>query len=130
MAREVSEWIELNLPGNYPWPGNVRELEQCFRNVMIHGRYLPMLPLGQDKQASPCEQVVSGKQRDLSDPRDPDEQVSWQTLQSAMQAGRLTADELVRQYCQVVHAECGSYQKTAQRLGLDRRTVRRKLMAE
>jgi DNA-directed RNA polymerase specialized sigma24 family protein len=39
-------------------------------------------------------------------------------------AGRLTADELLGRYCTLVYAETGSYQETARRLGLDRRTVK------
>lgn len=41
LAREVSAWIDGSIGRDYPWPGNVRELEQCVRNVMIRGEYLP-----------------------------------------------------------------------------------------
>ena len=44
-----------------------------------------------------------------------------------MLAGALTADEMLRRYCTLVYAETGSYQETARRLGLDRRTVREKV---
>jgi hypothetical protein len=40
----------------------------------------------------------------------------------------LDADEVLRYYCERVYAETGSYQETARRLGLDRRTVRAKLL--
>jgi hypothetical protein len=44
-----------------------------------------------------------------------------------IRAGTLTADELLRRYCTHVHALTGSYQETARRLGIDRRTVRAKV---
>jgi ActR/RegA family two-component response regulator len=42
----------------------------------------------------------------------------------AVRARGLTIDELVIQYCTLVYAETGSYQETARRLGMDRRTVK------
>jgi DNA-directed RNA polymerase specialized sigma24 family protein len=45
-------------------------------------------------------------------------------LAEAVCAGRLTADALLTRYCTLVYAETESYQETARRLGLDRRTVR------
>jgi DNA-binding CsgD family transcriptional regulator len=45
-------------------------------------------------------------------------------LAPALLANGLTADQLVQRYCTLLYAETGSYQKTARRLGLDRRTVR------
>ncbi|MDE2904704.1 MAG: hypothetical protein OXQ28_01325, partial [Acidobacteriota bacterium] len=39
--------------------------------------------------------------------------------------GSLTADELLGRYCTTVYARTGSYQETARRLQLDRRTVKR-----
>ncbi|MET0287878.1 MAG: sigma 54-interacting transcriptional regulator [Polyangiales bacterium] len=43
--------------------------------------------------------------------------------------GELTAEELVRAYCQRLYARSGSYVQVAQVTGLDRRTVRRYLTA-
>jgi transcriptional regulator with GAF, ATPase, and Fis domain len=43
--------------------------------------------------------------------------------------GELTAEELVRAYCERLYARCGSYVQVAQVTGLDRRTVRRYLTA-
>ena len=42
-------------------------------------------------------------------------------------AGLLTADELVGRYVTVVYSRTGSYEETARRLGLDRRTVKAKV---
>ncbi|MCH7897590.1 MAG: hypothetical protein IH782_11995 [candidate division NC10 bacterium] len=41
----------------------------------------------------------------------------------AVRTGTLTADELLRRYCTVVYSQTGSYEETARRLQLDRRTV-------
>ena len=103
LAAEVAAWINSHMNPYYAWPGNVRELEQCFRNVMIHGEYRP-----------------------AAAPTAPDDD-SWQSTVVAMEAGELTADQLVRQYCQLIYNRCGSYEQTAKRLGLDRRTVKKKL---
>jgi hypothetical protein len=45
----------------------------------------------------------------------------------AIVEGQLTADELLRRYCTLVFAATGSYEATARRLKLDRRTVRAKV---
>jgi DNA-binding NtrC family response regulator len=42
--------------------------------------------------------------------------------------GRVTAEELLGRYCSQVYAETGSYEETARRLGLDRRTVKAKVV--
>ncbi len=38
----------------------------------------------------------------------------------------MTAEELMGHYCQMAYAKFGSYEKAAEVLGLDRRTVRAK----
>src|SRR5262245_13204938 len=45
----------------------------------------------------------------------------------AFTGGELTADELLRRYCTQVYAQTGSYEETARRLQLDRRTVKSKI---
>jgi hypothetical protein len=40
--------------------------------------------------------------------------------------GALTADEVLQHYCTTVYVQTGSYEETARRLQLDRRTVKRK----
>lgn len=49
---------------------------------------------------------------------------------AAAQAAPLTADDLLSRYCTMVYKETGSYQETARRLGLDRRTVKSKVTKE
>jgi DNA-binding NtrC family response regulator len=101
LAQEAETAITTQLGKDYAWPGNVRELEQCVRNVMIHGEYRPPRPTA---------------------PTGPREE-----LTQAIVAGSLTAEELLRRYCTLVYAQTGSYQETARRLGLDRRTVKEKV---
>ena len=100
LADEAHAWIERHLGSSYPWPGNVRELEQCVRNVLIRGEYRP---------------ATGGDGRPADD------------LAGALRAGALTADQLLARYCALVYAETESYQETARRLGLDRRTVKSKV---
>src|SRR5262249_39801400 len=100
-ADQVYDWVTRHLGARYPWPGNMRELEQCARNVLIRGSYHPPAGLAPGPQGDPSFGPV--------------------------RAGLLTADELLRRYCTHVHALTGSYQETARRLGIDRRTVRAKV---
>ena len=100
LAEQVCSWIGKNLGREYPWPGNFRELEQCVNNVLIRGEYRP------------AGRIAPGGREELTE---------------ALYAGAVTADELVRRYCTIVYAQCGSYEETARRLGLDRRTVKAKL---
>ena len=100
LAREVEAWIDAHLGRDYAWPGNVRELEQCVRNVMIRGAYRPPRPLARP---------------------------GADELTAAILSGSLSADALLRRYCTLVFARTGSYQETARRLGIDRRTVKDKV---
>jgi DNA-binding NtrC family response regulator len=104
LAVETERWIDAHLGADYAWPGNVRELEQCVRNVMIRGEYRP-----------PAAAAPTSGSDDLA---------------AALRDGALTADELLRRYCRLVYERTGSYQETARRLGLDRRTVRDKVGPE
>jgi transcriptional regulator with AAA-type ATPase domain len=100
LAAEVADWVEQHLGPEYPWPGNYRELEQCVKNVLIRRDYRP-----------------AGKAR----PAAADQ------LAQDLQDGNMTADELLRRYCALVYSRTGSYEETARRLGLDRRTVKSKI---
>ncbi len=99
LTNEVMANIRLHLGADYPWAGNFRELEQCVRNVLIRGEYRPSA--------------------ELSD--------TSRSLNEAMAAGKLSADELLTQYCRHVYRLTGSYEGAARRLGLDRRTVKAKV---
>ena len=100
LAREVMLWIEGRLGAGYDWPGNYRELEQCVKNVLIRRNYRP-------------SRVA---------PEDPVEQFALEA-----RTGKLTAEELLGRYVTIVYSRLGSYEETARRLGLDRRTVKAKV---
>jgi transcriptional regulator with AAA-type ATPase domain len=100
LAGEVTDWIKGRLGRDYSWPGNFRELEQCVRNILIRGRYVPT-------EAPPA------------DVRD--------RLAAEFVGGQLTAEEMLQRYCTVIYAGTENYVEAARRLGLDRRTVKSKL---
>ncbi|MGC9947491.1 MAG: sigma 54-interacting transcriptional regulator [Bryobacteraceae bacterium] len=100
LAREVLDWVGANLPADYAWPGNYRELEQCVKNVLIRRNYQPSRP----RARNPVEQFALDAR-----------------------AGRLSADVLLTRYVTIVYSRTGSYEETARRLGLDRRTVKAKV---
>jgi transcriptional regulator of acetoin/glycerol metabolism len=97
LAKEVEEWMRHHLSPDYVWPGNYRELEQCVRNVLIRKRYEP-----------PESRGLSERER----------------LAGDLLKGQLTADQLLQRYCTLVYSQTGSYEETARRLQLDRRTVK------
>ncbi len=101
-ASELCDWIESSLGLHYAWPGNFRELEQCARSVLVRGQYSP----GQ-----------------VSADRGPQD---WTAPVSRLE---LSADELLTSYCVQVFKEVGTYEGAARRLGLDRRTVRARVIA-
>ena len=96
---EVRDWIAQNLDAGYAWPGNYRELEQCVRNIIIRRSYQPVIH--QDGDADP----VLGR----------------------LKRGELTLDELTSYYAALVYRQTSSYEETAKRLGIDRRTVKAKV---
>ena len=102
LAREAGEWILDRLGPDYEWPGNYRELEQCIRNLLIRKDYRP---------------VSWGRKDD-----------SGGLFEPAYQ-GRLTASDLLTRYCTLIYARTGSYEETARKLDLDRRTVKSKVDA-
>jgi hypothetical protein len=102
LGGEVIDWINRNLGSAYPWPGNYRELEQCLKNVLIRRDYRPSQPAAEDAATA---------------------------LEQDLRTGRLTAEQLLSRYCAIVYRQTGSYEETARRLQLDRRTVKSKIDA-
>src|SRR5262245_22184223 len=100
LAEEVQTWIVQHLSPDYEWAGNIRELEQCVRNVLVRKEYRP-----------PQVRTHSAHEE----------------FSRAFTEGELTADELLRRYCTLVYAQTRSYEETARRLQLDRRTVKSKI---
>lgn len=103
LVEEVVGWVGKNLGHDYAWPGNFRELEQCVRNIWIRKVYRPIGSAGHSGGRSTGDDA-------------------W--LEAAL-AGSLTAEEFLQAYCIRVFKLTGSYRATAQKLGLDWRTVRR-----
>ncbi|MBL4770713.1 MAG: sigma-54-dependent Fis family transcriptional regulator [Planctomycetes bacterium] len=101
-ATELCTWIEANLGLDYGWPGNFRELEQCARAFLVRGRYQPQ---------EGARKAKTGQLGDL------------------IQGNQITADELLSRYCAQVFDEVGTYEGAARKLGLDRRTVRARVLA-
>jgi len=51
-------------------------------------------------------------------------------IENDFRAGRLTANAMLSRYCTVVYRQTGSYEETARRLSIDRRTVKSKVDPE
>ena len=100
LAEEVILWMRQNLGAEYPWPGNYRELEQCVKNVLIRRNYRPT----RFGAANPLDEFLAGAR-----------------------AARLTAEDLLSGYVTLAYSRAGSYEETARRLGMDRRTVKAKV---
>jgi hypothetical protein len=96
----VLETLKRDLPAGYTWPGNVRELEQAIRRILLTQHYY-----GDNMIGSSLEEGFTEK----------------------VHAGTLTASELLNQYCNLLYARYGSYQKVARVTGLDARTVKKYL---
>lgn len=99
VAERAIEYIREHL-SNYSWPGNVRELEQCVRSIVVRGRYSPISAPG----ATPRERLARKLVRETP-----------------------TSDELLNEYCRVIYGELGNYSEASRILGLDRRTVQRRV---
>ncbi len=104
-ASEATDWIQQHLGRDYPWLGNIRELEQCLSSILIRREYIPALP------------AVIHSPESARLPH-------W--IQDAWQR-KLTAEEILCQYSDWVYQETGSYEQTAKRLQLDRRTIKAKV---
>jgi transcriptional regulator with PAS, ATPase and Fis domain len=107
LARTVVEWIRARLERDYAWPGNIRELEQCVRNVMIRGAYVP-------SRAGAAETSSSERQR-----------FAQQVIEAS-----LTLAELTERYSSLAYVTYGTYEAAAEKLGVNYRTLRRKVRPE
>jgi DNA-binding NtrC family response regulator len=99
VARMVRAQVDARLGAGYAWPGNVRELEQFTRRILINrGEGVAQAGTGEDPA---------------------------RTLADALQQGTITAQQLTSGYCHLIYERCGTYEETARRVGLDRRTVKK-----
>jgi hypothetical protein len=90
-------------PGpDYTWPGNVRELEQAVRRILLKNRYE--------------RQTVSSGREDR--------------LLSGIQAGALSAQDILSSYTSLLYERFGTYEDVAQRMDLDWRTVKKYIETE
>lgn len=103
----VRQTITRDVGESYRWPGNVRELAQCVRRVLLTRRYVPELAAS----ASSASDIDEALLRATSD-------------------GTWTVDDLVARYCALLHRRLGTYEAVAERVGLDRRTVKRHVLAK
>ena len=101
-TRNTVRWMTKNLGPGYAWPGNFRELEQCVRGLILRSDYRPAGSLARQTGSD------------------------WNSL---IEAGALTAEELLRRYTRIVFDQAGTIEETARRLDLDRRTVKARLAA-
>ena len=99
----VREVIDEDLGPHYSWPGNVRELEQAVRRILVTRHYQ-----GDRSAVAPDLQA---------------------RILSGIDAGRLSAQELLTSYCALLHERFGTYEEVARRTGLDRRTVKKHVEA-
>jgi len=102
LAAEVEKAIERSPGLDYAWPGNFRELEQCVRSVMLRGEYRATSAVSTDTR---------------------------QAIAAGVLGGTFTADDLLRNYCTLLYAKTRNYSHVAEKLGVDRRTVRAKVDA-
>ena len=103
LADFVLKTLGRDLSAGYPWPGNVRELEQAVRRVLLTGQYT----------GNTEEREVAGVDALVRDVR----------------SGALNAQELMTRYCDMLYRQTGTYEEVARRTGLDRRTVRKHVLA-
>ncbi|HKR98292.1 MAG TPA: sigma 54-interacting transcriptional regulator, partial [Candidatus Dormibacteraeota bacterium] len=103
LAAEVVAAIERSPGLHYRWPGNFRELEQCVRSVMLRGVYEPAGAEGSDARQRIAAGVVTGV---------------------------FSADDLLRNYCTLLYAQTRNYSQVADKLGIDRRTVKANIDTE
>ncbi|HEV7763420.1 MAG TPA: sigma 54-interacting transcriptional regulator [Thermoanaerobaculia bacterium] len=101
LSAEVVKAIDRSPGRGYRWPGNFRELEQCVRSVMLRGSY------------EPSSNATTGDAR--------------RRIADNVVAGAFTADDLLRNYCTLLYAKTRNYSQVAEKLGVDRRTVRAKV---
>jgi transcriptional regulator with PAS, ATPase and Fis domain len=103
---DVLSYINQHLPKSYAWPGNFRELEQCVRNILVHNEY-----------KFPVDRGAAGVN-------------SMTVTATEMDELALTADDVLRRYCTYAYWQTGSYERAANVVKLDRRTVRNKIDRE
>ncbi|MDD5484333.1 MAG: sigma 54-interacting transcriptional regulator [Kiritimatiellae bacterium] len=104
LVAEIRDVFVKGLGDKYPWPGNVRELEQAVRRIMLTKQY-------------EGDRIAMAK---------PDAQAR---LLAGIEAGLLDAEALLSAYCNLLYQREGTYEEVARRTRLDRRTVKKYILA-
>ncbi len=104
LVEEVATALRRDVPPDYAWPGNVRELEQATRRILMGHRFTGEAAAG------------------ATDDR--------QALIEGVDAGALTAKQLVSLYCRVLHGRHGTYEEVSRRAEIDRRTAKKHIVGE
>ncbi len=100
----VRKALERDLERGYCWPGNVRELEQAVKRIILTGEYRGRKAEGHGRDET--EELCGG-----------------------VRDGSFGAEELLVRYCALLYRRHGSYEEVARRTRLDRRTVKRYVVA-
>ena len=103
LAVELKNIISREIGPAYEWPGNVRELEQAVRRILLTKHYKGDL----------CEATSIKPTQFIRDIED----------------GSLSAQEIMTSYCNMLYIKHGTYEKVAKITKLDRRTVKKYIMA-
>ena len=103
LAEMVGGVIRRELGERYPWPGNVRELGQCVRRILLTGSCRTVKPAAADAEPS--------------------------SLAREMDRGSLSAQRLLEGYCHLLYQRLGTFGEVARRTALDRRTVKKYVLA-
>ena len=103
LAAELKSIISREIVPTYEWPGNVRELEQAVRRILLTKHY----------KGTPCEDTPIKLTQFVSDIED----------------GNLSAQEVMTSYCNMLYEKHKTYEKVAEITRLDRRTVKKYIMA-
>lgn len=103
LARKLTKKIRTDMPPKYTWPGNIRELEQCVRQMLLNHSYSWGLSTQVQEQLTEFEYNFSH--------------------------GKFTAGEMISLYCSHLYKLHGTYERVAQIVQLDRRTVKKHIDA-
>jgi DNA-binding NtrC family response regulator len=103
IAVSVREAIRRDLGDGYDWPGNVRELEQAVRRILLTRTY-------QGDMAAVTSDLRG-------------------TIFTGIDSGSMDAQQLLRAYCALLYERHGTYEEVARRTNLDRRTVKKYVLA-
>jgi len=103
-VNQVLDGVMRMVPENHPWPGNLREFEQCIRSVLLHGVQQ------ENSTFTGLKTLPAQTGGELPD--------AWVSV-------RWTADEMLAAYTRTAYEKWGSFEKVAQRLEMDWRTVKK-----